>query len=132
MNYKLTKEERIYKRDELQKLFRNSASFSVFPFKVVHYQNTSKPESSPGLKFAVSVPKRNYKKAVDRNLLKRRVREAYRLNKNELKSHMNNKNIEVLFMLIYIGKEPLSFDKIQEKIILILQRLHSIYAENNK
>lgn len=132
MNFQLSKEERIFKRDELQQLFGKSASFTVFPFKVVHYQNKNIADNSPNLKFAISIPKRLYKKAVDRNLLKRRSREAFRLNKNELKSHLNNNNLEVLFMLIYIGKEPMSFEEIQKKIILILQRLQHIYAESTK
>ena len=132
MNFKLTKEERIYKRDELQKLFLNSESLVVFPFKVVHYQSDIANSSEPSLKFAVSIPKRNFKKAVDRNLLKRRTKEAFRLNKNDLKLALNSANKQVLFIVIYIAKEALSYEKIEEKIILTLQRLQSKYAENSK
>lgn len=132
MNFKLTKEERIYKRDELQRLFKSSESFTAYPFKVVHYENSEFKEGEPALKFAVSVPKRNFKKAVDRNLLKRRCREAFRLNRNELKEKLISDKKQVLFMIIYIARAPLNYQKIEEKIILTLQRLQTIYAENSK
>lgn len=125
----LKKEERIYKRDEIKALFSSSHSFSVFPFKVLHLEVTT--ELQENLKFGVSIPKRLFKRAVDRNFLKRRVREAYRLHRNELKSKLVEKDKKLHFMVIYIAKEQLEYDFIEKKIILTLQRLQSIYAQDS-
>ncbi|MBL4708315.1 MAG: ribonuclease P protein component [Flavobacteriales bacterium] len=128
-DFGLKKEERIYKRDEIKALFSKSDSFNVFPFKVLHIEVPT--EQQENLKFAVSVPKRLFKKAVDRNHLKRRVKEAYRINRNELKNKLIDSDKKLHFMLIYIAKEQLEYDFIQKKIILTLQRLQSIYAEDS-
>lgn len=131
-NFGLKKDERIYLREELQYLFKNADAFNTYPFRVLHC-TTLQVETNPQfLKVGISVPKRRFKLAVDRNLLKRRVREAYRLNRNELKQELNNNNNTLLFMLIYVGKEAESYQKIEEKIILILQKLQSIYAQSNQ
>ena len=132
MKQTLSKEERIYKRDELQFLFTGAESFLQFPFKVVHYQKDQSTDSNIFLKCAVSIPKRIFKKAVDRNLLKRRTKEAIRRNNTPFKTKLSQIEKQVLFMVIYIGKEPLPYQKIEEKIILTLQRLQLIYAENSK
>ncbi len=122
----LGKEVRIYRTAEIKALFTNANSFTIFPFKVLHIGFPNEE----GVKLAISVPKRLFKKAVDRNLLKRRTREAYRTNKIELKKSMKDAQKGLHFMLIYIAKEEHEFDLIQKKIILTLQRLQSIYAED--
>ncbi len=70
----------------------------------------------------VTVPKRNFKKAVDRNLLKRRVREAYRLNK-PLYLNTEGSSEFLAIAYIYIAKEIHDFDLIQNKLIETLRRL---------
>lgn len=125
----LKKEERIYKRDEIKAMFSNSDALNVYPFKVLYREVPT--EDQEHLKFAASIPKRLFKKAVDRNLLKRRIKEAFRTNKNELKEALISRDKKLHFMVIYIAKEQLEYDFIQKKIILTLQRLQSIYAENS-
>ena len=75
------------------------------------------------MKIAFSVPKKFFKKAVDRNLLKRRCREAYRLNNSALKNQLmkHGKSLEIL--IVYNSSEIADFATIQDKIILILRRL---------
>ena len=131
MNFGLKKEERIHKRDELQLLFSKAQSFSIFPFKILHHSIQKENKETLPMRFAVSIPKKRFKKAVDRNLLKRRTREAYRQNRNELKQQLPSSH-SLLFILIYIADEPLEYHKIEEKIILILQRLQGIYAKDNQ
>lgn len=71
------------------------------------------------VKIAFAVPKKRFKNATDRNLLKRRMREAFRLNKQELYQSLENKNIKVNILLVYIGSEILSYKEIEEKSIQI-------------
>ena len=73
----------------------------------------------------ISVPKRHYKRAVDRNLIKRRIRESYRINKELL----SDVSIPQHLAFMYVGKEIYSFDFIQEKLILILNRIGAKYDE---
>jgi ribonuclease P protein component len=128
MAFTLKKSERIHKRDEIQKLFREGKSFNQFPFKVLHSTVDTEEES---VKIAISIPKRKFKKAVDRNLLKRRTREAYRLNKEELKIETSTKNKTLILFFIYTSDKALPFVEIEHKINLILLRLRSIYGETN-
>lgn len=72
----------------------------------------------------ISVPKRNIKNASDRNEIKRRIREAYRLNKYIITSAQNVVDNQLIFSLIYIHRTILSYAEIERKIILILQRLN--------
>lgn len=128
--FSLKKEERIHSREEIQGLFSEADSFVSFPFKVLHLEQLEQGDEA--LKFAVSVPKRSFKKAVDRNLLKRRIKEAYRLNKNELKISLTEQGKSLNFMVIYIAKEALDFHLIEKKIILTLRRLQSLYAKDSE
>ncbi len=83
----------------------------------------------PSVEVLLSVPKKNFKRAVYRNLLKRRIKEAYRLNKSILTTSPSLKNTRILLALVYTATSMSSFAVIQEKIILILQRLS---MENEK
>ena len=132
MNLNFKKEERIYKRDDISLLFEKGSSFLIHPFKVLHYEVPLDSENPSSIKFGVSIPKKKFKKAVDRNLLKRRSREAYRLNRNELKNFLLAQNKCLLLMVIYVDKSTVDYATIEHKIILTLQRLQGIYAENNQ
>ena len=120
--YTFRKEERLSKDKLIQELFDKGSSFYLFPFKVFFMPN---PE--PGTSFhqvVISVSKRNFKRAVDRNLIKRRIREAYRLNKELLP--VQNK---LLIAYIYSVKDILPSIQIQERLVKTFKRLD--YAEKN-
>lgn len=74
-------------------------------------------------KALISVPARNFKKATDRNYIKRMMREAYRKNKEVIYDILYNNSRKMVFMLHYSGKIIISFKEVESKIILILQRL---------
>ncbi len=78
--------------------------------------------SSP-VQTAFSVPKRNFKKAHDRNYLKRRMRESYRLHKHQLYESVNSKEEKLAAMMVYIGKEKLQYKELDIAMDKAINRL---------
>ncbi|MCK6648183.1 MAG: ribonuclease P protein component [Bacteroidia bacterium] len=114
-----TKTERLSSKLLIDKLVEKGKSFNNSPFKFVWIELE---ESATPVQFLISVPKRNFKRAVDRNKLKRRSREAYRKNKADLLiKQLGDKKI--CLMLVYIAKEKLEYIEIEQKIKEGLQRL---------
>ncbi len=109
------KAERLHKKKIIKELFEKGSSFYLFPFKVIY---TPAPADVTNTQILISVPKRSFKKAVDRNKIKRRIREAYRLNKQSLKISDN-----ILIAYLYTAKESLPFDKIESQMVAILNKL---------
>ena len=95
------KEERLISKKIIDSLFSDGDSFLSFPIKTVFIE--TKLSSVSPVQAAFSVGKRNFKLAVHRNLIKRRMRESYRLNKHTLYAALKEKQIAVFF--IFIGKE---------------------------
>ncbi len=75
------------------------------------------------LAMAVSVPKRLFKRAVDRNLLKRRIREAYRLNKSDLYNLLEQKELKINLVIQYQHKDIAGFHAIEEGLLKGLTKL---------
>jgi ribonuclease P protein component len=103
-------------------LFLSGNSFLSYPLRIVWKIFEDLPFESPA-QAGFSVPKRTFKRAVDRNLLKRRIRESYRLHKQELYGSLNDSSCRMALMLIYIAKEELPFDKIEPAVIKAIGRL---------
>ncbi len=116
---KFSKSERIKSKIIINTLFAHAQNIFSFPLKT-YYCVGVEIETNQVL---ISVPKRTFKKAVDRNRIKRLIRESYRKNK-EILSPLSNSKLQIAF--IYIHKEILSYLEIEKKMILILQKLVSI------
>lgn len=117
----LKKSERLYLRNEIKELFLSRKGFSIYPFKII-YQVVEKDSESP-VQILISIPKRLFKHSVDRNLLKRRTREAFRKNKHILYEYLEKNNLKLNISFIYLSKEIADYSTIENKIILTLQRL---------
>jgi len=83
-----------------------------------------------GLQFGVGVSSKNFKKAVDRNRIKRLTREAWRLQKNELKELLKTSNKQLNVFFIYTGKELPDFATIKDKVAVALKKLSGKVNEN--
>ena len=117
-SYTFTKEERLCSKRLIGLLFGKGSSFNVYPLRFVCYSPEELPSASTQL--LVSVPKRAFKLAADRNRLKRQIREAYRLHKHILAA--SPEQSPRLLGILYIGKEKKHFDLIQKKLISGLER----------
>jgi len=112
VNFSFQKAERLCSKKIIDKLFAQGKSVFVFPVKMV-YLEIQLPSKYP-VQAAFSVGKRNFKRAVQRNLIKRRMREAYRLNKPKFYDGITEKQIAVFF--IYTGKAIPEYKQIETSI----------------
>ena len=124
--FTLGKNERLKQRKVIEHLFKEGKSFSVFPFRVFYL---FPEELSASLQAGFSVSTRNFKRAVDRNRIKRVTREAYRLQKNNLKAELINRNKKLAVFFIYIDKDLPAFEVIKDRIQVSLQKLITIIHE---
>jgi ribonuclease P protein component len=115
------KDERLHKKILIKKLFTEGTSFYVHPFRVTTL-HSGISYGSP-VQVLISVPKQSFKNATDRNLLKRRIREAYRKNRHQLYEYMESSQNRILVCFTYTAKSILPYSIIQDKIIILLQRL---------
>ena len=102
------KEERLTSKKVIDKLFSEGESFLSFPLKII-FSETSLNSKYPA-QAAFSVGKRNFKLAVHRNSIKRKMRETYRLNKSQLYDILIDKQVAVFF--IFIGKEIPKYEQV--------------------
>lgn len=118
------KTERLKSRKAIEILFAKGKSVGVYPLRMVFV-----PKTEGETKVGVSVSKKYFKKAVDRNYYKRVLRETYRQNKQLLHTQLNQP-FDV--MLFYQTKDTLLFEEINQKMILLFQKFSKNSLENNK
>lgn len=115
------KAEKLVSRKLMNQLFSEGKSFFIPPFKVL-WLDTPIDAKTPA-QLLISVPRRNFKHAVDRNRIKRLVREAYRLHKNPLYAVLSSQGIQCVIALVMTGRNMPDYKEAEEIIMLILQRL---------
>jgi ribonuclease P protein component len=120
--------EHLKSRKDIELLVTTGFSFQKFPIKV-RWCVVNELQTMPVV-CAFSVPKRNFKKAVHRNYIKRLMREAYRLNKQVLFSKLIEKNVKIQVIFTFIGNDMPTFKIVESKIILTLQSLIELNEKN--
>lgn len=118
MNQKFPSTEKLKSKIVIDRLFSEGNSIKKFPIKLIYLPIKTSPDTSH--KTGVSVPKRSFKKAVDRNHLKRLMREAYRKNKYLV---YNDLQKNYAFMFIYTGREKFDYHKISQSLIWVLTKI---------
>ncbi len=116
--YTYGKEEKLKRRKLIDEIFKSGESFPNYPFRV--FYKIMDFDANVKAQVGVSVSKRNFKHAVDRNRIKRLMREAYRLNKYTL---IDNLDKQVVLMIIYTQRKELPFDLINSKMKSTLKKL---------
>ena len=126
--YTFTKEERLCNKKLIDELFHNGSSFLCYPFKV-SWLIVEEPLQFPA-QVLFSVSKKRYKRAVDRNLIKRRIREAYRLYKQQyLYLGLQGLEKKIIFSVGFIGKEISSYELIDKKMLKLLNELSGVVGK---
>jgi ribonuclease P protein component len=117
MNFNYPKTEKLKSKTAIDLLFSEGKSVSKYPLRLVY--NLGNLDESQKIKMGVSVSKKNFKKAVDRNYFKRVLRETYRLNKHLL---LDNLDQPYVFMFFYQSKDRLTYEEINAKTIQLFEK----------
>ncbi|WP_353777149.1 ribonuclease P protein component [Winogradskyella sp. 3972H.M.0a.05] len=117
MDASFPKKEKLKSKILIDLLFKEGQSVSAFPLKLIYLQTTHDDEAV--IKTGVSVSKRYFKNAVDRNRIKRLMREAYRLNKADF---FNNSSTSYAFMILYLSKDGTTFEALNAKMKQLFEK----------
>ena len=115
------KSEHLCGEKRITRLFTQGNAFIAYPLRVVYLIEPKKDAETASV--MVSVPKKRFKRAVKRNRLKRLMREAYRLNKQELTEKLNQKEMQIHVAFNYVSDDLLDFAQVEKKMKVALLRL---------
>ncbi|PQV49583.1 ribonuclease P protein component [Jejuia pallidilutea] len=124
MKFTYPKQEKLKSKKLIEQLFAEGQSVTAFPLRLVYLGTTF--DDAVIAKTGVSVSKRHFKTAVDRNHIKRLLREVYRLNKAV---YFNNLTTQHAFMILYIGKEKPSFAQIETRMKLLFEKFSNTFSK---
>ena len=119
----LSKEERICSKKLINELFTgNGRSMTAFPLRVVFMKRTI-VDDQPRAAMLVSVPKRYFKHAVDRNRVKRQVREAFRRNKSIITQNLTDDHKAVAIAFVWLTDEKFPSSEVENRMVRLLTRI---------
>lgn len=111
----------------IQQLFANGKHFTSFPIKAIWIFENDRASMQTG----ISVSSRYFKKAVDRNRIKRQMREVFRLQKNKLEQQLQIQNKQLSLFLIFVGKELPTYQELYNACTKVLDKLTMVAHENH-
>jgi ribonuclease P protein component len=126
--YSFNKKEKLKSRKQIEALFAEGKFFTIFPLKIFYLLKEN--DSNFDAKTGVGVGKRYFRKAVERNRIKRLLREAYRTEKLPLHQFLKNHNIELTLFIMYIDKTLPLFSIIKKEMQVVIQKLIKQLDEN--
>jgi len=118
MDTSYSRKEKLKSKKLIEKMFAEGRSISAFPLRLVYLETNF--TDGVDIKTGVSVSKRYFKSAVDRNRIKRLLREVYRLNKPV---YFNNFSTQCAFMILYIGNEKPTFEEVDKAMKQLLEKV---------
>ncbi|MBP5341067.1 MAG: ribonuclease P protein component [Bacteroidales bacterium] len=121
VNYTFPKEERLCSRKQIDQLYDEGNRLMAFPWSV-QWMKLDNP-ASPRCQVLIVAPKRKFRHAVDRNRVKRLTRECYRLRKSTLYSFLDEHRLNIVFSMVYVHNEILTFDQLGHKMDKLLAAL---------
>ncbi len=119
--FQFPKKQKLCGEKVIERLFANGKSISEKPFRAIW--NFEKNNDQVCVKSLIVVSKKRLKLAVERNVVKRRIKEAYRLQKKQLEYFLESTNQQLNLAIIYQEEEILDYKTLEEKINLLLSRL---------
>jgi len=121
------KNERLKSRKQIEQLFDNGQRFSISTLRIFYsFQSCPAPAARPQLRAGFVASSRNFKTAVDRNRIKRLMKEAWRLQKNELQTTLHEQRLKLNVFFIYTGRDLPAYDDIYNNMKKIILKLHDI------
>lgn len=130
MRQTLPKQERLHSRKEIDELFQNSLSTFVYPFKILYKAVPDASNSEAVILFTMSHKK--FKHAVQRNAIKRQLRECYRTQKNDLTNLLKTNNLNAKIAFIYVADSLIAHQDIAIKMKVALQRICKLIEKENQ
>lgn len=127
MDYKLSKDEKLCSRTAVNRLFDEGRSLMAFPLRAAY---RLRPRGEHPVQFLISIPKKRIRKAVGRVALRRRVREAYRLNRRQLLVPVLEQQgwgVDIAF--VYLDNNSTTYSVINEKMVNLLNRIAQAATE---
>jgi ribonuclease P protein component len=124
--FTLGKKERLKSRKQIEQLFDNGQRFSVATMRILYSFQKCPPTIKPQLRAGFVASSRNFKTAVDRNRIKRLIKEAWRLQKNELEKTLYEQTLNLNVFFIYAGRDLPAYDDIYSNMKKIILKLNDI------
>lgn len=123
MDQSFGKEYKLCSKILIDKLFQEGKRYRNFPFSIAYLQGDF--EFSAPFQILISVPKRQFKKAHDRNYIKRCIREILRKNKELITNHQQTDNNKIVFSVVYNFNQVITFVEMEQKLVQALKMLSS-------
>ncbi len=125
--YSLGKSERLKSRKQIDQIFETGKKITLFPFRLLYRVE----QGTGNIRAGFTVSSKNFPRAVDRNRIKRLIREAYRLQKKELETVVLTNDYSLHLFFIYTGREIVGYKEISEPLKKLLDKLMKVLYEKD-